>query len=83
MDNKFTVTDEESKVIRDGLVMNLEYYLNCTDNDNEGFGPCGGYHAEIDGMLMTLKVLKIPEYEQYAELWEQRKKEYNIAITAN
>ncbi|MCQ2081645.1 MAG: hypothetical protein MJZ11_08295 [Lachnospiraceae bacterium] len=33
------------------------------------------------GSFKVLKVLELPEYEKYSKLWEQRKKEYNIAIT--
>lgn len=78
---EITVTDTQIEVIRRGLILDLEYCLNETDNNDEAYGPCGGYRIEIDSYLMVLKVLGLPEHEKYSKLWEQRKKEYNIAIT--
>lgn len=78
---EITVTDTQIEVIKRGLIYDLEYRLNETDNSDEVHGPCGGYRTEINSYLTVLKILELPEYEHYAELWEQRKKEYNIAIT--
>lgn len=78
---KIKVTDSQIEVIKRGLMLELEYCLNETDNSDEFCGPCGGYSTEIESYLMVLQVLELPEYEKYSKLWEQRQKEYNIAIT--
>lgn len=78
---EITVTNTQIEVIKRGLIYDLEYRLNETDNSDEAYGPCGGYRIEIESHLMVLKVLGLPEYEKYSKLWEQRQEEYNIAIT--
>ncbi|MCQ2081643.1 MAG: hypothetical protein MJZ11_08285 [Lachnospiraceae bacterium] len=45
---EITVTDTQIEVIKRGLIYDLEYCLNETDNSDEAYGPCGGYRTEIN-----------------------------------